>query len=368
MRTVLSILVAIALVNLAACGSSSSDLRYLDSRVLPPLEVPPDLTTVDTESDATFELPAVFSGESNDPDSRKTIPVLARVDSLKLEGFADFYWLSLEAPVDNLYELVKAFWASEGFTLALDEPVIGIMETEWVFNDEGKQKEDQGFFASLFSPGELSASQDQFRTRIARDGAEQGVRIYISHRGTEIIYTFPTQPDEKYIKDNWNFRQSDTELEVEMLSRLMIYLGSRRAEIEQQMENVKLFAARASFYTDYVEEESYLLVQEAYSRTWYRTLHQLDRLNFEVAKATYKSGLSNDGVILVNTNVDIEVEDRGFFSFFTAKTKIVKKEILLVLSEETHETTRISIETTDGEVDNSPEGIEFLSLLYQYIK
>lgn len=91
-------------------------------------------------------------------------------------------------------------------------------------------------------------------------------------------------------------------------------------------------------------------------------------MNFEVAKATYKRGLSNDGVILVNTNVDIEVEDRGFFSFFTAKTKTVKKEVVLVLSEETHETTRISIETPDGEVDNSPEGIEFLSLLYQYIK
>ncbi|MCH7881639.1 MAG: outer membrane protein assembly factor BamC [Proteobacteria bacterium] len=368
MRTVLSLLVAIALVNLAACGSSSSDLRYLDSRVLPPLEVPPDLTTANTESESTFELPAVFSGESNDPESRKKIPVLAKVEALKLEGFADFYWLSLEAPVDELYQLVKEFWASEGFTLALDEPVIGIMETAWVFNEEGKQEEDQGFFARLFASEDLSASQDQFRTRIAREGADQGVRIYISHRGTEIIYTLPTRPNENYIKNNWNFRQSDTELEVEMLSRLMIYLGLRHAEIEQQLENVKLFAARASFHTDYVEEESYLLVQGGYTRSWNRILHQLDRLNFEVVKATYQSGLSNDGVILINTNVDIEVEDRGFFSFFTAKTKTVKKQVVLVLSEETHETTRISIETPDGEVDNSPEGIEFLSLLYQYIK
>ncbi|MCH8177834.1 MAG: outer membrane protein assembly factor BamC, partial [Proteobacteria bacterium] len=189
MRTVLSLLVAIALVNLAACGSSSSDLRYLDSRGLPPLEVPPELTTANTESESTFELPAVFSGESNDPESRKKIPVLAKVEALKLEGFADFYWLSLEAPVDELYQLVKEFWASEGFTLALDEPVIGIMETAWVFNEEGKQEEDQGFFARLFASEDLSASQDQFRTRIAKDGADQGVRIYISHRGTEFNFT-----------------------------------------------------------------------------------------------------------------------------------------------------------------------------------
>ncbi len=368
MRTVLSILVTIALLTLAACGSSSPDLRYLDSRVLPPLEVPPDLTTVDTESEPTFKLPAVFSGELNDPDARKKIPVLARVDSITLEGFADFYWLSLDAPVDQLYQLVKEFWASEGFTLAMDEPVIGIMETEWVFSKEGKEEEDQGFFARLLSSEDLSESQDQFRTRIARDSAEPGVRIYISHQGTEIIRKLSTRPTEQKSDAEWKFRLSETELEVEMLSRLMIYLGLQRAEMEQQLENVKLFAARASFYTDYVEEESYLLVQEGYSRTWNRTLHQLDRLNFEVVKATYQTGLSNDGVILVNTNVDIVVEDKGFFSIFTAKSKTIKKQIVLVLSEETNETTRIGIETIGREVDNSAEGIEFLRLLYQYIK
>ncbi|MFV2032892.1 MAG: outer membrane protein assembly factor BamC [Gammaproteobacteria bacterium] len=366
MKARFSILAAIILAILTGCGSSSSDLRYLDSRVLPPLEVPPDLTNVETES--SFELPAVFSGEANDPDSRKKIPVLANVDSLKLQGFADFYWLSLEAPVDQLYQLIKEFWASEGFTLALDEPVIGIMETEWVFNEEGKQDEKKGLFARLFSSKDLSASQDQFRTRIAKDGGGQGVRIYISHRSTELAYTLTTRQTEDDNNNQWNFRQPDSELEVEMLSRLMIYLGLRRAEIEQQLKNVKLFASRASFNTDYVEEESYLLVRGNYARTWNRTLHQLDRMNFEVVRAANKTGLSNRGVILVNTNFDVEVEDTGLFSFFTNETKTVKKQVALILSEETNETTRISIETADGEVENSTEGIEFLSLLYQYIK
>jgi len=365
MKTSLSILIVITLVNLAACSSSSSDLRYLDSRLLPALEVPPDLTTVNTESE--FELPAIFSGELKDPESRKKVPVLANVESLKLEGFADFYWLSMAAPVDELYQLVTEFWAYEGFTLTLDEPVIGIMETEWVFKEEGAQKEDQGFFDRLFSSKDLSASQDQFRTRISRDGAEQGVRIYISHRGTEFIFKLKKRQTEDIKNSKWNLSQSNTELEVEMLSRLMIYLGLQRAQIDQQLGNAKLFASRASFHTDYEEDESYLLVQEGYSRAWYRTLHQLERLNFEVVKARYKSGLSNEGVILVNTNVEIEVEEKAFFSFFSSKTKTVKKQVALVLSEETHETTRISIETADGDADNSPEGIQFLSLLYRHI-
>ena len=367
MKAGLNILVAIMLANLVACSSSSSDLRYLDSRVSPGLEIPPDLTTDSTNS--AFELPAVFFSESDDPDSRKKIPVLAIVESLKIEGFADFYWLSLDAPVDELYQLVREFWASEGFTLALDEPVIGIMETEWVYKEEGGHKEDQGFFARLFSSRNLSESQDQFRTRIAKDGADQGVRIYISHRGTEFNFTKLTKHNLAEIDNSWNFRQSDSELEVEMLSRLMIYLGLRRAEAEQQLDNVKLFASRASFNTDYLKEETYLLVQEGYSRTWYRTLHQLERMNFEVANATFKSGLlGNKGVIRVNTDMDVEVEDRGFLSLFAAEIKVVKKQIILIISEETYDTTRISIETIDGEADNSSEGIGFLTLLYQNIK
>ncbi len=366
MKSGLIILVAIMLANLVACSSSSSDLRYLDSRVSPGLEIPPDLTTDSTNSD--FELPAVFFSESDDPDSRKKIPVLAIVEALKIEGFADFYWLSLDAPVDELYQSIREFWASEGFTLALDEPVIGIMETEWVFNKEGRQEGGKGFFASLFSSKELSTRQDQFRTRISRDGPEQGLRIYISHRSTEFIYKLTTQQIGEYSSPQWIISQSETELEVEMLSRLMIYLGLQRAQVEQQLENVKLFAPRASFHTDYGENESYLLVQEGYSRTWYRTLHQLERMKFEVVRASFKSGFSDDGMIRVNTNVDIEVEDTGFLSLFSTKTKMVKKQIVLVLSEESHKSTRISIENIDGEAETSPEGIQFLSLLYEHLK
>ncbi len=37
-----------------------ADLEYLDSRVLPDLEIPPDLTLTNVDSD--FKLPEIFSG------------------------------------------------------------------------------------------------------------------------------------------------------------------------------------------------------------------------------------------------------------------------------------------------------------------
>ncbi|MCP4390830.1 MAG: hypothetical protein GY802_21215, partial [Gammaproteobacteria bacterium] len=97
------------------------DTRYLDASVGGRLELPPDL--IQYESESGFELPESFSGD--DEGVRNKVPVLARVESLRVEGSEDLYWLSVEEPVDNLYQLVKNFWAAEGYRLIVDEPVIG---------------------------------------------------------------------------------------------------------------------------------------------------------------------------------------------------------------------------------------------------
>ena len=376
MKLLVVALLTIGAMNLAACGGSSADLQYLDSRVMPDLEVPPDLTM--DVVDSKFELPAVFSGDG--AGTENSIPVLASVDSVKLEGHSDFYWLSIDESVDNLYQLVKDFWAPEGFTLAMDEPVIGVMKTNWVFNKEGQEDEDKGLLARLFSSDDLSESQDQFKTRIARGAGTTANQIYITHRGTEYKPVLLSGQEQKYNQanlirpeedDSWGIGISEPELEVEMLSRLMLYLGLRQAEVDQQLENIKLFSPRASIHTDYTgdetENETYILVKDEYTRTWNRILHQLERLNLNVISADTKDGFSDKNVLLVETDIEIEKDVSGFFSF-SSKMEIVKKRIKLIFSEESHDLTRIDMETDEGKTDSSSEGIQFLTLLYQYIK
>jgi outer membrane protein assembly factor BamC len=376
MKIIVATLLAFFVIGLAACGGPSADLEYLDSRVLPDLEVPPDLTLVNVDSG--FKLPEIFSGD--DTEARNSVPVLANVDSIKLEGQSDFYWLSINQPVDNLYQLAKDFWASEGFTLIMDEPVIGIMKTDWVYSEEGKGVEDKGFFARLFAANDRAASQDQYKTRIARGTGTSDNQIYISHRGTEYRLVSLSGQEQKYAQanliklddeDEWNFRASEPELEVEMLSRLMLYLGLRQSEVDSQLANIKIFSPRASIHTDFSGDETggetYLLVKDEYSRTWYRVLHQLERLNLDIISADFSSGLSNKAVVQVETDIDIEVKASGFFSF-SSEMKTVKKRLKLILSKETYNITRIDMETDRGDIDNSPEGAEFLALLYQHIK
>ena len=341
--------VLFVLVLLNAC-SFGDDLKYLEAQTSANLEIPPDLTQ--SVSTSRFEIPDNIS--SGTGEAVNEIPVLAQVDSLRLEGSADLYWLAVDGPVDNLYQLIKNFWASEGYGLTLDEPVIGVMQTQWILKEEGKGAGDQGFLASLFGEDNLSATQDQFRTRIARDADTSSTRIYFAHRGTQYLHKLVTRQNEGEDQNEWGYRQPEPEFEVEMLSRLMIYLGLNKAEVDQQLVNVKLFAPRASIHTDVSENETFIIVKSARQLAWNRLLHQLDRLNFNVVSSDSSSGLAGDGVVFLK--IVSEAEEAG------------EKQVALVVTEETHELTRISIENADGDIDESAEGAELIALLYEHIK
>ena len=368
MRSLYTLALLASALLIIGCNTGP-DLRYLDASVGDDLELPPDLIRSETES--KFELPEVFSGE--DESARDQIPVLANVESLRLEGTENFYWLSVEEPVDNLYQLVKNFWASEGYRLTVDEPVIGIMQTEWVVKEVGSSEKKGSWLERLFASDDLSAVQDQYKTRIARDEQDRS-RIYIAHRGTEYKYVLDTAQESRTVVGSegdddaeWQFRKPDPELEIEMLSRLMIYLGLQQAEVDQQRESVKLFKPRAYMRLDSDENSPFLIIRDAYHIAWNRVYHSLERLNFEVETAQFKTGFLGEGIFTVTIEIKESQKEAGLFSLVSA-TETDQRKILLILSEETHELTRVNIEDSKGEFDTSPEGAEFLGLLYQDLK
>jgi len=356
------ILSLVVLVMLAAC-SDSLDRRYLDVSLGQPLELPPDLSEFENES--SFDLPEAFGSEGQDEDK---VPVLATVDSLQLHSSGELHWLSVDGPVEDLYQQVKNFWAFEGYGLLIDEPIIGIMETEWIYTEEGGDQESDSWWGSLFDSEDLSATQDQFRIRFERDGSGLGSNIYIAHRGTE--YVHEVQIGDNVLDDGdsqWRHRASDPELEVEMLSRLMIYLGLQQSDVDAQLARADLYSPRASLQVDAEEKSPYLIIKDPYHLAWNRLYHVLEQMNFEIDIAEFQEGFSEEGVISVKAKVVESESGSGFFSFGESKEESMR-DFVLVLSEETHELTRVIIEDAKGQFDTTPEGAEFLSLLYEQIK
>lgn len=363
-RTTALIILAIVIIG---C-QRDDDLRYLDASVGDRMELPPDL--IEYEAESGFELPETFSGD--DPTARNQVPVLANVESLRIEGSENFYWLSVDEPVANIYQLVKNFWASEGYRLTVDEPVIGVMQTEWIFKEVGSTEDTSNWLERLFGSDDLSATQDQFKTRIERD--QQGrSRIYFAHRGAEYNYVLDSNERNRSLNDSdsdsqWRERRPDPELEIEMLSRLMIYLGLQQAQVDQQLTNIKLFQPRAFMQQDAEENSPFLIIKDPYHIAWNRVYHNLERMNFEIVSTQFKEGLVEEvGIFVVKIKVNDSKKKGGLFSLSsTGEPK--ERQISLILSEENHELTRVEIETEKGEFDTSLEGAEFLSLLHRQIK
>ncbi len=364
MKPVTAAAIAILAVALAAC-EKSLDRRYLDATTGRNLELPPDLAQFEVES--SFELPASFSGD--DPNERNKVPVLAKVEGVRLEGSGALYWLEVDQPVAEVYRWVKEFWGEQGFRLVVDEPVIGVMQTEWVLKEEGASNEDASWIERILFGNDLSATQDQFRTRIERNPDGDGSRIYVAHRGTEYVHVLVTgdRVTAGEVEGNrWQFRQPEPELEIEMLSRLMIHLGLEKSEVDRQVESIRMFTPRALMRLDLEENSPYLIMRDPYRIAWNRVYHELERLNFPIIAANFKNEILTEGYITFESKVLAE-KGGGFFSFGASK-EIVAKKFTLVLSEESHELTRVEIENDDGDLDTTPEGAELLTLLHQQLR
>ena len=140
--------------------------------------------------------------------------------NLRVERAGSQRWLTSPASPEELWPKVREFWTENGFPLETDKPELGIMETTWA---ENRAKLPQDFFRrtlgrlveNLYDSGE----RDRYRTRMER--VQGGTEIYISHRGMAEVAAGNNDTT------RWQSRSADTELEAEMLTRLMLKLSGR---------------------------------------------------------------------------------------------------------------------------------------------
>lgn len=191
------------------------------------LDVPPDLTQLSGQSrygqqtqPSTVSATSMAIPERTTGVDAGTTVAMPQSGLVKLERSGQNRWLSVALPPEKVWEQVKSFWLESGFELPVEQASTGLMETNWSENraklpQSGVRKLLGGILDSLYDTGE----RDQFRTRIERTA--QGSEIYITHRGTQEIYE-----DSRKDQTKWVARPADTSLEAEMLSRLMLKLGS----------------------------------------------------------------------------------------------------------------------------------------------
>ena len=216
--------VAALAILVSACSILEEDkIDYKSAAKAPTLEIPPDLSQLRKDSRYVIESNSATASGFQSAGARVADAGTAAnsLGDVRMERQGNQRWLVVARPADKVWEPLKEFWTSNGFTLITDSPDVGIMETDWA---ENRAKIPQDFIRkalgkvldSLYSSGE----RDKFRTRVERN-AQGGVEIYITHRGMVENYT-NAQKDQTV----WQPRASDAELEIEFLRRLMVKLGA----------------------------------------------------------------------------------------------------------------------------------------------
>ncbi|MFN9805514.1 MAG: outer membrane protein assembly factor BamC [Betaproteobacteria bacterium] len=221
----LMLAVMLAVTGLGGCSSlgiSSDKVDYRSVQAQRPLELPPDLAPL--PGNDRFTVPGVTTASATQqatvarPQAAGSAAVVAPGNTVaQIERAGNQRWLAVNVPPEQAYAVVREFWPSVGLQLERDDPALGIVETVWAEN-RAKLPQDiirrtlGRVFDSAYSTGE----QDKFRTRIERT-AKNTSEIFISHRGMIEVYTSTAKDQTR-----WQPRPADSELEAEMMQRLML--------------------------------------------------------------------------------------------------------------------------------------------------
>lgn len=274
----LTIAVVIGL-GLSACSVLEEDkIDYKSVGKGASLEVPPDL--VQLSRDNRYQIPGgantASSFEAGTANKPSTPTAAQTIGDVQIERAGSQRWLVVGRTPEQVFPVLRDFWAENGFLLTTDEPTIGILETDWA---ENRAKLPQDFIRntlgklidSLYSTGE----RDKFRTRVERSPTG-GTEIYISHRGmVEKLQTNAGSSGSTI----WTVRPADPELEAEFLRRLMVKLGATQ---EQSKKQIAVAPAKLSSQVGTQNGQPVVRIDEGFDRAWRRVGLALDRTGFTV--------------------------------------------------------------------------------------
>ena len=151
--------------------SLGKKIDYKSSSSAPALEIPPDLTTpaYDDRYQASTASAAAAARATARPSE-----VLPTNTEVRLARAGSERWLVVKATPEAAWNTLRDFWSQNGFVIALEQPSLGIMETDWAENRAGTPQSELAKYAGKYLDFLTDTyRRDKFRTRIEH-GSEAG--------------------------------------------------------------------------------------------------------------------------------------------------------------------------------------------------
>ena len=235
--------------------------RYESDARQASLEVPPDLSRAGVRD--AYPIPGAGAGGSG------AASVLPEIPGMRVERDGLVRWLVVEAEPGDLWPGLREFWLRQGFSLEVDDPQVGVMETGWA--EERVPLPVGGIRRALERVKRFAytyAVRDRFRTRVERSEESGATEIHVTHRGAHEVVR-----GDGYA---WAPRPSDPALEVEMLGRLMLHLGRDEAPGAGTAVAADVGEPRAEVMDDPAGGK-YIQLEGDFDRGWRLVRRALDR-------------------------------------------------------------------------------------------
>jgi len=368
---VTALLVTAALAG--GCGifgpKEDKKISYQTKTAAPPsLEVPPDLNRPAAEN--SLPVPdsgrgtsySAYTGKQQQAAAKPSTAVTPASSSMRIERAGAQRWLVVQGDPDTLWPAVRAFFTKNGLTIALENRESGVLETNWSENrasvaDDFLARNLSKVFPNLYSSG----LKDKYRVRLERGQTPGSTEIYLSHRGmTEVVDGNPAVSSSS---PRWQARDSDPELENEMLRLLMVHLGAD----EKQARGVVAAAGgpeRARLGRD-AQSLPVLSIEDTLDRAWRRVGLSLDRSGFTVEDRDRSKGVYYVRYIDPNKEAG---DKKGMFSWLIGDGDKKLDSRYQVSLATAGAATEVSVLDSNGVREKSKTGERILNLLYEQLK
>ena len=271
-------------------GKDDSD-NYGNSTSIAMLEIPPSLDNPNYNEALKVPKSIDASGQILEMSEAPVLPTYVDMMIIK-QGNAR--WLEIQTDPVSLWPYLSQFWRSQGYEIKIDEPINGILETEWKKNEINFDSETNLINNEDFN---YNASKEKFRLRVERE-PNGFSNIYLSNH---IMEADDVVNNNKII---WKKKNSDISREAEMLVRIMEFLGTSREEAIESLNNSE--KNNDKLYIDLIDFNGIpaILIKDSFSKMWREIGLSLDRSGLLV------QDYDRDKAIYVISSAKIEGEEK----------------------------------------------------------
>jgi outer membrane protein assembly factor BamC len=358
---------ALALVTLAGCDSlndwfASDRVNYKVAETAPPLNVPSDLQTQQTQQ--KYVAPPTNLALGGAPtravtaagNSTEGVPNAQDPLGMHIERDGDRRWLVVDGRTpEQLWAELQEFWQENGFVLKTDAATTGIMTTDWAENranipDDWFRRTVGKVIDFAYSSG----TRDSFRTLVSR-GPNDATDISITHSAMEEMLTGQDKTSSKWVE-----RPRDPALEALFLAKLMEKFGLTEAQAKQLLTDAR--PATAPVTVAMAAGAETLDLQESFDRAWLRVGLALDRTNFAVDNRDREKGIYY--VRYADSAQELKKEGLLGKFFYSGNSRKPGQEFLVRVTSNGDSAAQVAVIDANGQIDTSSDAQNIVSLLH----